>query len=177
MEAVCCRRGKFPPRGRRLRLSCKFGCEARRGFGKVSTINSCGSSSEFGQVGSRNTLKHTDDRKESEIPETQNNVQNTRKEILCLAAAKECVSFLFHFDCNNTALKVKDNVMQRYHLLKKDIYSAGETIGRTVQSRIPPATSRNRCPSKCSSVPANDSMSIVGPHTDLAILSAFYWPS
>jgi hypothetical protein len=80
--------------GRRLRLSCKFGCEARRGLGKVSTINSCGGKTESSQVCSRNTFEHTDCGKETELPETQNNAQNTRKEILCPATAKETVGFL-----------------------------------------------------------------------------------
>jgi hypothetical protein len=40
--------------------------------------------------------------KETELPEIQINAQNTRKKILCLAAAKERVTFLFRFNCNNT---------------------------------------------------------------------------
>jgi hypothetical protein len=72
--------------------------------------------------------------------------------------------------------------MQRYHLLKKDIQTAGETIGRTVQNRIPSAAPRNRSPSRCSPWPtSHPSPQTIAfnsrPHTELAALSAFYWPS
>src|ERR1700739_4473442 len=113
MEAVCRRRESFQPRGWRLRLSCKFGCEARRGFEKVSTISSRGSKSESSQVGSRYTFEHNRLRKETELPETQNNARNTRKKFLCPAVAKEKVSILSASTCNNITLKVEDDVVQR----------------------------------------------------------------
>src|SRR2546421_9254040 len=114
MEAVCRRRESFQPRGRRLRLSCKFDCEARRGFGKVSTINSRGSKSESSIP--LNTQTKEKDRT------SRNSKQCTKhtEEIPLSCSSKRESELSFRFDCNNITLKVEDDVVQRFHLIEKD---------------------------------------------------------
>jgi hypothetical protein len=74
-----------------------------------------------------------------------NNAQNTRKEIpLSCSSKRESELSSFRFDYNNITVKVEDHVVQRYHLLEKDISAVGETLGRTFQNRIPSATPKNR---------------------------------
>jgi hypothetical protein len=145
---------QFSTRGQRLRLSCKLGCEARRGLERCRQLIVAAAGVNLVKLVLEIPLNTQTMEKKSNFQKLKTLHKTRGRKSFVLQQQKRERVFFSRFDCNNITLKVRDNVMQRYHLLK-DIYTVGETIGRIVQSRILSATPKNRCPLRCSLWPTS----------------------